>query len=210
MGGLGVTFAEALQYVFTRIDVNENGNEIKGILNHEISDALCMCFTGRISRLLNCLTVIDPLVYIHIVSLSNMFTDVGKRLIAEGIYTSDNHKNQYENELQNDYGYELTDEFRKELEEKFYSQLDVFYEIYGPKENSSQQQDQNEDTNTIGKKIVDKKRISPEGCCSSSETSHNKDVENEDKEDKEDNDENENEDIEVKQKKQKQSPKITK
>merc|ERR1711988_398521 len=110
-------------------------------------------------------------------------------------------------------GYELTDEFRKELEEKFYSQLEYFYENYGPKENYSQQQDQNEDTNTIGKKIVGKKRKSPKGCSSSSETSHDKDVENEDKEDKEDkedNDENENEDIEVKQKKQKQSPKLTK
>ena len=45
--GLGVTFAEALQYVFTRIDVNENGNEIKRILNQEMSDALCMCFIIR-------------------------------------------------------------------------------------------------------------------------------------------------------------------
>ena len=117
-----------------------------------MSDALCMCFTGRISRLLNCLTVMDPLVYIHIVSLSDMFTDVGKRLIKEGIYTREIHQSQYENELQNDYGYELTDEFRKELEEKFYSQLVYFYENYGPKENSSQQQDQNEDTNILGEK----------------------------------------------------------
>ena len=36
-GGLGVTFAEALQYVFTRIDINENGNEIKKILNTLVS-----------------------------------------------------------------------------------------------------------------------------------------------------------------------------
>ena len=110
---------------------------MKRILNQEMSDALCMCFTGRISRLLNCLNVMDPLVYIHIVSLSDMFTDVGKRLIKEGNYTREIHQSQYENELQNDYGYELTDEFRKELEEKFYSQLEYFYETYGPKENSS-------------------------------------------------------------------------
>merc|ERR1711988_418451 len=99
-----------------------------------------------------------------------------------------------------------TDEFRKELEEKFYSQFDVFYEVYGPKENSSQQQDQNEDTNTIGKKIVGKKRKFPECCRSSSETSHDKDVEDEEnEEDQEDEDkedeENENENIEVKQRK---------
>jgi len=205
--GLGVTFAEALQYVFTRIDVNENGNEIKRILNQEMSDALCMCFTGRISRLLNCLNVMDPLVYIHIVNLSDMFTDVGKRLIKEGIYTREIHQSHYENELQNDYGYELTKEFRKELEEKFYSQLEYFYENYGPKENYSQQQDQNEDTNTIGKKmVVGKKRKFPECCRSSSETSHDKDVEDEEnEEDQEDEDkedeENENENIEVKQRK---------
>ena len=54
--GLGITFCEALQYVFTRIDddVNkESKDEIKRILNQEMTDALCMCFTGRISRLLN-------------------------------------------------------------------------------------------------------------------------------------------------------------
>ena len=81
--GLGVTFAEALQYVFTRIDLNkESGDNIKAILNQEMTDALCMCFTGRISRLLNCLTAIDPLVRIHIVDLSDMFINVGKRLSA--------------------------------------------------------------------------------------------------------------------------------
>jgi len=206
---LGVTFAEALQYVFTRIDVNENGNEIKRILNQEMSDALCMCFTGRISRLLNCLNVMDPLVSIHIVNLSDMFTDVCQRLIKEGIYTREIHQSQYENELQNDYGYELTKEFRKELEEKFYSQLVYFYENYGPKENSSQQQDENEDTNTKGKKkiVVGKKRKFPEASCSSSEISPDKDVANdqENEEDQEDEDkedeENENENIEVKQRK---------
>ena len=134
--GLGVTFAEALQYVFTRIDVNENGHEIKRISNEEMSDALCMCFTGRISRLLNCLTAMDPLVHIHILTLSDIFTDVGKRLINEGNYTSETHQSQYENELQNDYGYELTEEFRKQLEEKFYSHLEYFYDNYDPKENS--------------------------------------------------------------------------
>ena len=57
--------------------------EIKRILNQEMSDTLCMCFTGRISRLLNCLNVMDPLVYIHIVNLSDMFIEVGQRLIKK-------------------------------------------------------------------------------------------------------------------------------
>merc|ERR1712137_133812 len=128
---LGLTFAEALQYIFTRIDVNKaNGDEIKRILNQEMTDALCMCFTGRISRLLNCLTGIDPLVHIHIVNLSEMFTNVGKRLIEQRNYTSQAHQAQFEKELEEDYGYEMTEEFRKELGEKFYCVIEDFYETY--------------------------------------------------------------------------------
>ena len=128
---LGITFCEALQYVFTRIDMNqESGDEIKRILNQEMTDALCMCFTGRISRLLNCLNQIDPLVHIHIVNLSDMFTNVGKRLIEQTNYSTQAHQSQFEKELQDDYGYELTEEFRKELEEKFYCVIEDFYETF--------------------------------------------------------------------------------
>merc|ERR1712023_316829 len=130
--GLGITFCEALQYVFTRIDVNEeekkSGHNIKAILNDEMTDALCMCFTGRISRLLNCLTAIDELVHVHIVNLNDMFINVGKRLIKEDKYTTEDHQAQFEKELQEDYGYELTENFRKELEEKFYCVIEDFYD----------------------------------------------------------------------------------
>merc|ERR1712227_1109036 len=131
---LGITFCEALQYVFTRIDVNEekkkSGDEIKRILNDEMTDALCMCFTGRISRLLNCLTAIDELVHVHIVNLSEMFRNVGQRLIKEEKYTTEDHQAQFEKELEEDYGYELTESFRKELEVKFYCVIEDFYETY--------------------------------------------------------------------------------
>jgi hypothetical protein len=128
---LGITFCEALQYVFTRIDLNEeSGDEIKRILNQEMTDALCMCFTGRISRLLNCLTAIDPLVHVHIVNLNDMFRNVGKQLIKEDKYTTEAHQIQFEKELQEDYGYELTEEFRKELEEKFHCVIEDFYETF--------------------------------------------------------------------------------
>merc|ERR1712146_145498 len=123
-------------YVFTRIDVNEeekkSGDEIKRILNDEMTDALCMCFTGRISRLLNCLTAIDELVHVHIVNLNDMFINVGKRLIKEEKYTTEDHQAQFEKELQEDYGYELTENFRKELEEKFYCVIEDFYETVCP------------------------------------------------------------------------------
>ena len=95
-----------------------------------MTDALCMCFTGRISRLLNCLNKIDPLVHIHIVSLNDMFRNVGERLIKDDKYTTETHQIQFEKELQMDYGYKLTEEFRKELEEKFYSELDYFYDVF--------------------------------------------------------------------------------
>jgi hypothetical protein len=136
--GLGITFCEALQYVFTRIDVNEeSGDEIKKILNQEMTDALCMCFTGRISRLLNCLTAIDPLVHVHIVNLNDMFINVGKQLIKEDKYTTEAHQSQFEKELEEDYGYELTEEFRGILEKDYYSQLEIFYDVFEPQVKSS-------------------------------------------------------------------------
>ncbi len=129
--GLGITFCEALQYVFTRIDLMpKRGDNIKAILNEEMNDALCMCFTGRISRLLNCLTGIDPLVHIHIVNLSDMFTNVGKRLIEQRNYSTEDHQAQFEKELEEDYGYEMTDVFRKELDEMFYCVIEEFYETF--------------------------------------------------------------------------------
>ena len=128
--GLGITFCEALQYVFTRIDQNKARDEIKKILNAEMKDALCMCFTGRISRLVNCLTAIDPLVHIHIVNLNEMFINVGKRLIDINKYSTDDHQKTFEKELQDDYGYEMTTEFQNQLKENFYCEIDYFYETY--------------------------------------------------------------------------------
>ena len=68
---------------------------------------ICMCFTGHISRLLNCLKGIDSLVHIiHIVNLSHMFTNVGKRLIEQRNYSPEAHQAQFEMGLQEDYAME--------------------------------------------------------------------------------------------------------
>ena len=155
--GLGITFCEALQYVLTRIDMNQNRDEIKRILNREMSDALCMCFTGRISRLVNCLTAFDPLVHIHIVNLNDMFNNVGLRLIQEEQYTTDAHQKQFEKELVEEYGYDITEEFRNELKQKFYCVIEDFYEIYAPqvqvKSNDKSGSTSNSDTtSSINKK----------------------------------------------------------
>ncbi len=63
---LNITFKELLIYVINRIEINPHKDEIKKILNDEIKDSLCKCFTGRISRLINCLNGFDSEVKITI------------------------------------------------------------------------------------------------------------------------------------------------
>jgi hypothetical protein len=63
---LNITFEELLLYVFNRIEINEHKDEIKHVLNAEMIDSVCKCFTGRMSRLINCLNGFDSLVNIGI------------------------------------------------------------------------------------------------------------------------------------------------
>ena len=51
-----ITYSDLLKYVWARIDKSQHKDEILKVLNQEISDGLCMCFTGRMTRLLNTLT----------------------------------------------------------------------------------------------------------------------------------------------------------
>ena len=78
---LHLTFGEALRYVFSRIQSNPNADGIKGVLNQEMSDSLCKCFTGRITRLINCLNVLDPLVEINLLSENEMIN-----MICQQVY----------------------------------------------------------------------------------------------------------------------------
>jgi len=50
-----ITFEELFHYVMNRILKHNSKNEIMKILNEEIKDTICKCFTGRITRLLNVL-----------------------------------------------------------------------------------------------------------------------------------------------------------
>jgi hypothetical protein len=63
---LNITFEELLLYVYDRIELNKDKDEIKRVLNIEMDESVCKCFTGRISRLVNCLNGFDPLVSINI------------------------------------------------------------------------------------------------------------------------------------------------
>ncbi len=47
-----ITYSDLLIYVWSRI---RNKHEIIKVLNQEITDGLCMCFTGRMTRLINVL-----------------------------------------------------------------------------------------------------------------------------------------------------------
>ena len=63
---LNLTFSEMLVVVWNRIMSLESRDEIKKTLNTEMQDAECKCFTGRISRLVNCLAGYDDLVVVQI------------------------------------------------------------------------------------------------------------------------------------------------
>jgi len=65
---LNITFNELIIAVFNRIEINEHKDEIKRVLNIEMDDSICKCFTGRISRLVNCLNGFDELIDIQISS----------------------------------------------------------------------------------------------------------------------------------------------
>jgi hypothetical protein len=63
---LGVFFEETLDVVLSIIMRHKDKDEILKIMNQEMSDAMCMCFTGRLTRLLNTLNGFDPRVSITI------------------------------------------------------------------------------------------------------------------------------------------------
>jgi len=50
-----VKFEEVFQYVISRIVKHSDSNEMFKILNEEIKDTICKCFTGRMTRLVNVL-----------------------------------------------------------------------------------------------------------------------------------------------------------
>jgi hypothetical protein len=65
---LNITFEEALFHIleYINLELKNNRNDILNILETEILDSECKCFTGRISRLINCLNGFTPLVKVEI------------------------------------------------------------------------------------------------------------------------------------------------
>jgi len=112
---LNITFKDLLIPIWQRIQKHENSIEIKKILNVEIKDGLCMCFTGRISRLVNCLNGFYSDVVINIGTneqIGNIVIMVGNKLKTDGNYTDELHRQlvrkqleemNYEEEVINDW-----------------------------------------------------------------------------------------------------------
>jgi len=117
---LDITFSELLMYVINRIEINEHKDEIKSILNVEMNESVCKCFTGRISRLVNCLAGFDPLVTIQIADneqIAYVITTIERNLLNENTYSVDNHKELVKKQL-DELGYSTTiiDEWIQNIE----------------------------------------------------------------------------------------------
>jgi Lhr-like helicase len=105
---LNITFEELLVNVLSFIDQHEAKVEIYKVLEQEMNDALCKCFTGRMSRLINCLNGFDDNIVIHISNteqIDNIIILIKDKLIDENNYTIELHKNIVMKELY-DRGYD--------------------------------------------------------------------------------------------------------
>jgi Leucine-rich repeat (LRR) protein len=99
---LHITFEELLLHVFSRIEINEHKQEIKSVLNMEMTDSVCKCFTGRMSRLINCLNGFDDLVSIRISDTEQIGQVIGQikeQLEAANEYTVEKHREMATKEL---------------------------------------------------------------------------------------------------------------
>ena len=100
-----LTFSEVLwftiQTIITDFEITEQ-EEIFKILNQEIMDTECKCFTGRMNRVINCLNGFSPLVNINIKDgeqIGNIIVLIKNKLVLSNSYTIEKHKIEVEKEL---------------------------------------------------------------------------------------------------------------
>ena len=96
---LNITFKELLEIIITIIETKSNKNDILEILNDEITDSNCKCFTGRLTRLINCLNGNDDRIIINISDKEQIGNII--ILIKNNMenYTIEEHKILVKNEL---------------------------------------------------------------------------------------------------------------
>jgi len=93
-----LSFAEVVWFTLQTIKKDfkiETQAEIKKILNQEMKDAECKCFTGRMNRVINCLNGFSPLVTIQIQDseqIGNIIFIIKHTLETAGTYTVETHK----------------------------------------------------------------------------------------------------------------------
>jgi Leucine-rich repeat (LRR) protein len=101
---LNITFEELLISVYDFILNHEqkNSEEIFKILNKEMNDSICKCFTGRISRLINVLNGFDENIKIQISEaeqIGNICILIKQKLEEENRFTDELFKEIVEKEL---------------------------------------------------------------------------------------------------------------
>ena len=97
-----ITFKELLTHTLSRVEQNEHKQEILNILNTELNDSMCKCYTGRMSRLVNCLNGFDELVEIQISEseqIGQIIIIIKDDLKNKGVYTVVEHKKRCIEEL---------------------------------------------------------------------------------------------------------------
>jgi hypothetical protein len=104
---LNVTFEEVLNSVWSKISIHNDRQEIIKVLNIEMLDSECKCFTGRLTRLVNCLSGFDDNIKMQISDNEQMSN------ISKILYDKYTNIEDYEREL------------RKEFEERGYSEEDI-------------------------------------------------------------------------------------
>jgi Leucine-rich repeat (LRR) protein len=92
---IGITFKELLLTIWSIIRDHKDINEIHAIMNTEMDDADCKCFTGKMSRLINCLNGYDSRVSITMADndqISNIIIIEKEKLEINGHYDIETHK----------------------------------------------------------------------------------------------------------------------
>jgi Leucine-rich repeat (LRR) protein len=90
-----VTFEELLRCVLSVADTHVESSEIKRILNDEMVDSQCKCYTGRMSRLINCLNGYSECVSIHISDseqIGNIIQIEKLKLEEQNMYSVEKHR----------------------------------------------------------------------------------------------------------------------
>jgi hypothetical protein len=93
---IGITFKELLLAGWSIIRDHKDMDEICAIMNTEMDDADCKCFTGKMSRLINCLNGYDSRVAITMAEndqIGNIIIIEKEKLEVDGIgYDIESHK----------------------------------------------------------------------------------------------------------------------